>query len=146
MPSGPPLVAAAGAGSSAAAERSGRGICTTRVVEFLLMHAFSPDAARTFPQPWAAERVAAAERAAAAEFPTPADEIWRYSRIEELDLERFTPRLVATSIAGGEGLVADPGPDVLESAAPDVFAELNAAFVSPLVVRVPAGRAVTDPV
>jgi Fe-S cluster assembly protein SufD len=113
------------------------------------MPAFSPDAARTFPQPWADERAAAAERATAAEFPTTAEEIWRYSRIEELDLERFAPQTPATSVEGGDGLVeADPTglPDVIGDPAPDVFAELNAAFVSPLVLRVPAGTVVPEPV
>ena len=113
------------------------------------MPAFSPDAARTFPQPWVDERAAAAERAAVAELPTTAEEIWRYSRIEELDLERFTPQAPATSVEARDGLVeAEPAalPDVIGDGAPDVFAELNAAFVSPLVLRVPAGTVVPDPV
>ena len=115
------------------------------------MHAFSPDAARTFPQPWPDERAEAAERAAAAEFPTPADEIWRYSRIEDLDLARFVPGRPATSIEGDDGLVVDLAvatapPDVVGGDAPDVFAELNAAFMTPLVVRVPAGQLVAEPV
>src|SRR5918992_1627672 len=112
------------------------------------MQAFSPDAARTFPQSWSDERVAAAERAAAAAFPTPAEEIWRYSRIEDLDLQRFTPLASTTSITGGDGLVADSTelPGVLDGDAPDVFAELNTAFMSPLVVRVPAGKIVDQPV
>src|SRR5262245_12652729 len=113
------------------------------------MPVFSPDAARTFPQPWVDERAVAAERAAAAEFPTTAEEIWRYSRIEELDLEQFNPQTPATSMEGGDGLVElEPSalPDVIGDAAPDVFAELNAAFVSPLVLRVPAGTVVPEPV
>jgi len=112
------------------------------------MHAFSPDAARTFPQAWADERLAAAERAAAVALPTTAEEIWRYSRIEELELERFTPSSSLTTVSGGEGLVADPDawPDVIGDGAPDVFAELNSAFVTPLVLQVPAGRVVAEPV
>ena len=112
------------------------------------MHAFTPDAARSFPQLRPADRVAAAERAAAAELPTTAEEIWRYSRIEELDLDRFTPRPSLTTIEGAEDLVAgdDDWPDVIGGDAPDVFAELNAAFMTPLVLRVPAGRVVTEPV
>ena len=49
------------------------------------------------------ERVAAAERAAAMPWPTAAEEIWRYSRIGDLDLERLrararsTPRSPATT-------------------------------------------------
>ena len=41
--------------------------------------------------------MAAAERFAAAPWPTTEEEIWRYSRIDELDLERFTPGTVATT-------------------------------------------------
>jgi Fe-S cluster assembly protein SufD len=112
------------------------------------MHAFTPDAARAFPQLRPIDRVAAVERAAAAELPTTAEEIWRYSRIEELDLDRFTPRPSLTTIEGAEDLVAgdDDWPDVIGGDAPDVFAELNAAFMSPLVLRVPAGRVVAEPV
>ncbi len=112
------------------------------------MHAFTPDAARAFPQLRATDRVAAAERAAAAELPTTAEEIWRYSRIEQLDLDRFTPRPSLTTVDGAEGLVIgdDEWPDVIGGDAPDVFAELNAAFMSPLVLRVPAGRVVPEPV
>jgi Fe-S cluster assembly protein SufD len=111
------------------------------------MQAFSPDAARTFPQPWSDERVVAAERAAAAVFPTPAEEIWRYSRIEDLDLQRFTPLTATTSVTGGEGPLADSVelPAVVDGDAPDVFAELNTAFMTPLVVRVPAGKVVEQP-
>ena len=112
------------------------------------MHAFTPDAARAFPQLRPTDRVAAAERAAAAELPTTAEEIWRYSRIEELDLDRFTPRPSLTTVDGAEGLVVedDEWPDVIDGDAPDVFAELNAAFMSPLILRVPAGRVVPEPV
>jgi Fe-S cluster assembly protein SufD len=115
------------------------------------MLAFSPDAARTFPQPFPAERAAAAERAATAEFPTPAEEIWRYSRIEDLDLAAFRPGRPATSIEGADGLLADPAegvapPDVIDGSAPDVFADLNAAFMTPLIVRVPAGQVREAPI
>jgi Fe-S cluster assembly protein SufD len=54
---------------------------------------FTPDAARELPGPdWlAARRVAAVERLSAVEWPTAAEEIWRYSRIGDLDLDRFRP-------------------------------------------------------
>jgi Fe-S cluster assembly protein SufD len=115
------------------------------------MHAFSPDAARTFPQPWPAERAAAAERVVAADFPTTAEEIWRYSRIEDLDLAGFVPGRPATSIEGADGLLAELAeaispPDVVGAPAPDVFADLNVAFMTPLVLRVPAGQLVAEPV
>src|SRR5215204_1230115 len=73
------------------------------------MHAFSPAAARATAQSAGTagdDRVAAAERAAAMPFPTPAEEIWRYSRIGELDLERFRPGVATTTVEGGDGLVS----------------------------------------
>ncbi len=58
-----------------------------------LLDHFSPAAARGLPGPdWLADRrAAAAERLADLEWPTPAEEIWRYSRIGDLDLGRYRP-------------------------------------------------------
>jgi Fe-S cluster assembly protein SufD len=55
--------------------------------------AFSADAARSLGGPdWlVARRLAAVESLSAISWPTPEQEIWRYSRIGELDLERFRP-------------------------------------------------------
>ena len=57
------------------------------------MTAFTPDAARALGGPdWLVERrLAAAEQLDGITWPTDADEIWRYSRIDELDLDRFRP-------------------------------------------------------
>ena len=54
---------------------------------------FTPDAARGLPGPdWlAVRRSDAVERLADVEWPTDAEEIWRYSRIGELDLSKFRP-------------------------------------------------------
>lgn len=54
---------------------------------------FSADAARQLPGAgWLAERrLAAAERFAARTLPTPAEEAWRYSRIDQFDLARYRP-------------------------------------------------------
>jgi Fe-S cluster assembly protein SufD len=54
---------------------------------------FDPDAAAALPgPPWLrARRTAAAERAAAAPWPSTDDEVWRYSRIADLDLDAYTP-------------------------------------------------------
>ena len=112
------------------------------------MHAFSPEAARAADLPFVDLRVAAAERAAAGELPTPAEEIWRYSRVDELQLERFTPGRATTTVDGGDALVVDPEefPDVIGGDAPDVFAELNTAFMAPVVLRVPAGTIAPAPI
>ncbi len=58
-----------------------------------LLDHFSPAAARGLPGPdWLADRRAAAvERLSGLEWPTAAEEIWRYSRIGELDVGRFRP-------------------------------------------------------
>jgi Fe-S cluster assembly protein SufD len=55
--------------------------------------AFTPDAARAVGgPPWLVDRrAAAAEQLSNIAWPTSAEEIWRYSRIGELDLERYTP-------------------------------------------------------
>jgi Fe-S cluster assembly protein SufD len=115
------------------------------------MHAFTPAAARAADLPFADPRVAAAERAATAAWPTPAEEIWRYSRIDDLDLGRYTPGLPTTTIDGATELVADAAAetelaDVVGGSAPDVFADLNVAFASPVVVRVPKGHVASEPI
>jgi Fe-S cluster assembly protein SufD len=58
-----------------------------------MLEHFTPDAARGLPGPdWMADRRAVAlERLGAVTWPTAAEEIWRYSRIGELDLDRFRP-------------------------------------------------------
>jgi hypothetical protein len=54
---------------------------------------FTADAARALGGPdWlVARRLAAAERVADLSWPTPTEELWRYSRIGELDLELYLP-------------------------------------------------------
>jgi Fe-S cluster assembly protein SufD len=58
-----------------------------------MLEHFTPDAARDLPGPeWlAARRADAVARLADVEWPTAAEEIWRYSRIGELDLSSFRP-------------------------------------------------------
>ncbi len=55
--------------------------------------AFTVDAARALGGPdWlVARRVAAAERLGTLEWPSPTEEIWRYSRIDDLDPARYRP-------------------------------------------------------
>jgi Fe-S cluster assembly protein SufD len=57
------------------------------------MTAFTPEAARALGGPdWLVERrLVAAEQLDGVTWPTPAEEIWRYSRIDVLDLDRFRP-------------------------------------------------------
>ncbi|MGZ6930108.1 MAG: Fe-S cluster assembly protein SufD [Acidimicrobiia bacterium] len=74
-----------------------------------MSHDFTPDAAaaRGGPDWLTARRVAAAERLAGVAWPTDAEEIWRYSRINELDLGRFRP-LTADEL-GAPDAVSAPG-------------------------------------
>ncbi len=114
------------------------------------MSAFSTDAARAFAGDSSEFRLDAAERFAATALPTPDEEIWRYSRIDRLDLDRFAPVAAATTVEVPDGwgrlIDEDATPDLFAGDAPDVFAELNRAFMTPTVVRVPAGTAVAEPI
>lgn len=71
---------------------------------------FSPEQAASLPGPdWLRrDRVAAAERLADLDWPTTEEEVWRYSRIDELDPERFSPPAVAEKPSGD--LVLEPDP------------------------------------
>jgi Fe-S cluster assembly protein SufD len=97
-------------------------------------------------------RLAAAERFATAPLPTPGEEIWRYSRIDQLDLDRFSPAECVTDVAMGGSrdsagaLLVEDEPELFANETPDVYAELNRAFMSPTVIRVPAGMTIAEPI
>ncbi len=110
------------------------------------MSTFTPDAVRELGGPWSDFRLAALERFAAAPLPTPDEEIWRYSRIDQLDLDAYVPAPCATTVDAADGIVVDREPELFPDETPDVFAELNRAFMSPVVVVVPAGRTLSDPI
>jgi len=107
--------------------------------------AFTPDAVPALDAPDHAQREAAAERAAVMPMPTPEEEVWRYSRIAELDLARFTPAVVRTTVTDAAGCVSDEV-SVDDEAALDIFDELNNAFHQATVIRVPAGRVLSEPI
>ena len=69
---------------------------------------FTAEAARALPGAgWLTERrVAAAQQFASSPLPTPSEEAWRYSRIDEIDLDRYTP-----AGAGGTGTFLPPTVD-----------------------------------
>ncbi|MFP5317867.1 MAG: Fe-S cluster assembly protein SufD [Acidimicrobiia bacterium] len=79
------------------------------------MSSFTPDAAAALPGPdWLrARRVAAAERFAAQALPTEAEEVWRYSRISQLDLDAFSPPV---PVEAGDGAVPSALQPVLDAA------------------------------
>ena len=117
------------------------------------MHSFTPDRARALGT-FGDDRYAAAERAQAAPWPSASEEIWRYSRIAELDLDRFEPVPIVTDVTGGEGVATvavgaanhPTLPTVVDGDGPDLFADLNLAFSDAIVVTVPAGAVVAEPI
>ncbi len=78
---------------------------------------FTTDVARALGGPdWlVAWRVAAAEQLSTAAWPTPAEEIWRYSRIDELDLERYRPVPLEELGDPGDERAPGGGPFALEA-------------------------------
>jgi Fe-S cluster assembly protein SufD len=79
--------------------------------------AFTVDAARALGGPeWLVERrVAAAEQLATVAWPTPNEEIWRSSRIDELDLDRYQPFADAELGAVGDERAPGGGPLAAEA-------------------------------
>ena len=65
------------------------------------LSAFTVDAATALAGPeWLqGRRAAAADAFAASTLPSAQEEVWRYSRIAELDLESFTPTVDAVTVA-----------------------------------------------
>lgn len=82
----------------------------------------------------------------AIELPTTNQEIWRYSRIADLDLAAYTPSSYEVDVQGGDGFVVDEGPQALFDDLPDVFAELNAELATPIRITIPAGTTVAEPI
>jgi Fe-S cluster assembly protein SufD len=81
------------------------------------MTAFTVDAARALGGPeWlVARRVAAAEQLDGLAWPTPAEEIWRYSRIDELDLDTYRPFVEAELGRAGDERAPGGGPWAAEA-------------------------------
>jgi Fe-S cluster assembly protein SufD len=99
---------------------------------------FTPDAARALDGPdWlSARRDAAVEQLDGIEWPSATEEIWRYSRIGELDLDRYHPVAPSTTVQGANGFVADHH-DLDIGAVRDVFDELSASFYGETVLSIP---------
>lgn len=94
-------------------------------------------------------RLAAAERAAALPVPTAEQEVWRYSRIGELDVASFTPAAPHTTVVGAQSLTVDERvvAALLDSiTVHDVFDELSAAHHRTVAITVPAGTVVDEPI
>ena len=99
-------------------------------------------------------RAAAAERLSGSSLPSTDEEVWRYSRVHELDLDRFTPGAVASTVEHGElgradVLRGDAAAERLPAlpAQADAFTWIHHALaVDPIVIDVPAGVEVRDPI
>ena len=109
------------------------------------MPSFTSDVVRSINQADTDLRLQAFDRFAAAPFPTAEQEIWRYSRIGELKLDQFNYGSLVTSIEGADAVVAHDA-TTADDAALDLFSELNRALMTPICIRVPAGRAIERPI
>lgn len=101
---------------------------------------------------WRSSRLSALERAQAAAFPTPEEEVWRYSRIAELSLESFVPATCPTTVEGTgfpstlriaqvgttDVLPQDVPGDLFADVVPeDLFENLNLALMDVTYISVP---------
>jgi Fe-S cluster assembly protein SufD len=80
------------------------------------------------------------------ELPTADAEIWRYSRIDQLDPGRFVPSPFASDVSGPTRVVRQHTEPVNDVPEPDVFAAYNSAHQTTIVVDVPKGVAVEAPI
>jgi Fe-S cluster assembly protein SufD len=94
---------------------------------------------------------------AGADLPTTDEEVWRYSRIDELDLARFAPGATTSTIEHGDLGRARVGRASEIDGAADILGDLpaegdalvwahHALAADPIVVDVPPGVVVRDPV
>ena len=123
------------------------------------MPVLTPDTARSTSNTWPQVRDAALKRATALPFPTADEEIWRYSRIAELDLAAFRPVPVVSTVSGvSEGVrvttvaagdaAVDPalGDLFVDARGNDLFGELNLAHMDVIVVSVARNTVVSTPI
>jgi len=68
--------------------------------------------------------------------PTVDEEMWRYSRISEIDLSRFRDGVAMSTVSGTDGLGGCEA-GVAMAYAPDAFAAMNAELPATVAVRVP---------
>ena len=91
----------------------------------------------------------AASQLSQAQLPSTESEVWRYSRIAELDLAAFHPVAATVTVTGADGLVAKPeltAELVATMPVHDVFDELHAAHAHTVEIHVPAGKVLAEPI
>jgi Fe-S cluster assembly protein SufD len=88
------------------------------------------------------------DQLATVELPTPDEEIWRYSRIGELDLAAFRPTSHTPLVTGPLQYTEIGGEtvDLFPDDTPDVFADINRSFPAQVRIVVPAGIVVVEPI
>jgi Fe-S cluster assembly protein SufD len=88
------------------------------------------------------------EQLADVTLPTTDEEMWRYSRIAELDLSVFSRSTHQIDVVGGDDLVTIGGEivDLFPDETADVFAEINRAGAEIIRIVVPAGLVVDEPI
>ena len=123
----------------------------------VLLSQITPDTAAALAGPGglADRRAEAAGRLPEASLPTSEEDVWRYSRIDELDLDRFAPGPTDTTVTHGDlgratvhrgdGVPADLLGELPDHG--DALVWLHHALVTdPIVIEVPAGTTVADPI
>ncbi|MEN9644682.1 MAG: hypothetical protein RL238_1351 [Actinomycetota bacterium] len=91
----------------------------------------------------------AAGQLSSAQLPSTESEVWRYSRIAELDLAAFHPATHDVSVVGADGLTVRPeltAELVASMPVHDVFDELHAAHAHTIEIHVPAGKVLAEPI
>ena len=79
--------------------------------------------------------------------PSTDEEIWRYSRIDQLDLSAYSAGTVRTETIGADPVRSEtPLTGAAIDRAPDVFAELNERNGTVLSLRIPRGTAIDTPI
>lgn len=99
-------------------------------------------------EPWLrAARQASAQAAAAQPWPTAAEEIWRYSRIDDFDPSAYRLDRPTTTVTGITPSVITEGQWRSVMTEPvDVFAAWNDAFAEVLVIHIGRGQTASQPV
>ncbi len=130
------------------------------------MPVLNSDAASVLGDSWNNVRRSALERVKAASFPTPDEEIWRYSRISDLSLDDFTTAECPSAVSTGDlpsgvrvtkvsrsapvpgGLRSDLFDEVDASAqeSQGLFTDLNLALMDVVIVSVDANTVSEEPI
>ena len=119
------------------------------------MPVLTADVASLLGESWNNVRRSALERAKSAPFPTPEEEVWRYSRISELSIDEFSPAscqstvsaenvpagVTITKVARGEALPEGVRSDLFDASDRDdssLFDDLNLALMDVVIVSTKA--------